>query len=234
MMASILLVALADGVLWDARNPQAVPAGVETSVPAAEAKRVVAAIARRAVADRRECADGLVVYTVRAKATGAFTAKGATETAYVVEGQRCDEGAGGIFDATHLLVFRGETIVARAKGPSMLLQAESDADFHGTSIRAVADVDGDGVREILAGSSGFGQGIVEEMGRLYSVKDGRVRRLRSLESAYEDTCGSGLENKRVAARVYHYAADGAITFETWFAECHEGRDPRPGDFAKPE
>lgn len=234
MIASILLAALADGLLWDARNLQAAPAGVETSVPAAEAKRVVGAIARRAVADRKECADGLVVYTVRAKATGAFTVKGAAETAYVVEGQRCDEGAGGIFDATHLLVFRGDAVVARAKGPNMVLQAESAEDFHGTSIRAVADVDGDGISEILAGSSGFGQGIVEEMARLYSVKDGRVRRLRSLESAYEDTCGSGLENKRVAARVYHYGADGALSFETWVAECHEGRDPRPGDFAKAE
>lgn len=234
MIAFLLVAALADGLLWDARNPQAVPPGVQTSVPAAEAKRVVAAIGRRGVVDPEDCADGLVVYAVRAKATGAFTAKGAAETAYVVEGRQCDEGAGGIFAATHLLVFRGDTVVARAEGPNMLLQAESDADFHGASIRGLADVDGDGVTEILAGSSGFGQGIVEEMARLYSVKNGRLRRLRSLESAYEDTCGSALANKRIAARVYRLAADGAIAFEEWFAECHEGRDPRPGDFVRDE
>jgi hypothetical protein len=223
-----------DTLLWDARRQDDYPANVARSprLPAAEERRVLSQIAKPFLTDTKKCRDGQVVYGVNARVRGAFTGPGARETAYLVEGRRCESEVDLPFDSTHLLVFRDGVLVARAKGPSMIDHAEEDGEFHGTEIRAVADVDGDGVSEILALSGGFGQGIVEQVARLYSVKGGQVRKLRTFESVYVDDCNSSLEVRQVAAHVLRYAASGTILVESWVASCREAGEPALSDFER--
>jgi hypothetical protein len=221
-----------DSVLYDARDQTALSPGITIGpkLPAAESKAVLAVLSR---AKGEPCPEsgGRVYDEISAKATGAFTAPGVVETAYVVQSHSCEDL--GIPGDTHLLIFRGPTPVARASGPGMVEPGPPPA-FAGREIRRLVDVDGDGVSELLVTGSGFGQGVLEQSARLYSAKGGKVRRLHEAYGVYVDSCATD-RDRRVEAQVLRLdrPAKGGpprITSQTYVAPCPRGGLAKPSDF----
>jgi hypothetical protein len=219
-------------VLYDARDQTALSPGVTIGpkLAAAETRAVLAVLSR---AEGEPCPEsgGRVYDVISAKATGAFTAPGVVETAYVVQSHSCEDL--GIPGDTHLLIFRGPKPVARASGPRMVEPGPPPA-FSGGEIRRLVDVDGDGVSELLVTGSGFGQGVLEQSARLYSAKGGNVRRLHEAYGVYVDSCAAE-GDRRVEAQVLRQepGAKGRplrITSQTYVAACVQNGQPKPSDF----
>jgi hypothetical protein len=237
LLASSALARPADDVLWDARRQDAYPAGVTAypKLPPAELKAVLSRVATRFATERKQCADDLALFEVSAVARGAFTAKGARETAYIVRGWPCDPELDRMPEGPHLVILDGKRTTAHAQGPSMLEEPRAEDDFFGTDIRALPDLDGDGVLEILATGSAFGQGVLQQTAWLYSAKGGHVRTLQEFQEVYLDDCNTLREDRQAQAKALRVGKGGAISADDWVAPCREDNaDPKPEDFRRAE
>jgi hypothetical protein len=99
-------------VLYDARDPGKLPAGVERQPklsPELE-KLVLSALSPGYKARREDCQGaGDALFRVTASATGAFTAPGAKQAAFVVVSGPCEATGSGAIEASHLVV-EGEKV----------------------------------------------------------------------------------------------------------------------------
>lgn len=220
-------------VLYDPRERAKLPPGVErepTLAPEVE-KRVFSALASShgtGRADSQTAQD--VTFRVTASATGAFTAPATKQAAYVVASEAGDPAEPGATEATHLVIVEGDKVVLQVSGKT---RGES-VPFYGTDIRAVVDLDQDGASELLVTAQVATQAGVEEVGRLYTLAGGALKRLSVFPGVYVDTCGTGPQG-RAQAQVIHYlpgAKEGKSQYSTerYEAPCPASGAPKPSDF----
>jgi hypothetical protein len=111
---------------------------------------------------------------------GPFTRSGARQLACLIEVGECgaeEAGPRGLYGGTYrLAVFENGRLIA---------SAETRA---GISIDAVADVDNDGIDEILMSGCGFGQGILECSATLLSMAGGSLKTIREFPYTYTSAC----------------------------------------------
>lgn len=223
-------------VLYDARDRTKLPPGVErepTLAPEVE-KLVLSALSSTYKARREDCQRVEdVILRVTASATGAFTAPGTKQAAYVVVGEACDAVDPGAIEATHLVIVEGDKVVMQASGKTKVSPGES-LPFYGTDIRTVVDLDQDGVSELFVTSNVAAQLGVEELGRLYTVAGGAMKQVRAFPGIYVDGCAAGPQGK-AQAQVIHYlpgAKEGASQYsaELYEASCPASGAPKPSDF----
>jgi len=221
-------------VLYDARDRGKLPAGVEREPKLApEVEKLVLSSLSPGYKVRREDCQGAedVLFHVTASATGAFTAPGAKQAVYVVASGPCDATFPEAIEASHLVVVDGDKVVLLASGKTKLAPGESPP-FYGTEIRAVTDVDQDGASELLVTSRAAAG--AEEVGRLYALTGGAIKRLRAFTAVYRDGCAGGAQGK-VQAQVIHYvprAKEGTSQYsaELYEAACPASGAPKPTDF----
>lgn len=223
-------------VLYDARDRVKLPPGVEREpklAPEVE-KLVLSALSSTYKARREDCQGAEdVTFRVTASATGAFTAPATKQAAYVVASEACDAADPDEIEATHLVIVEGDKAVMQASGKTRASPGES-LPFYGTDIRAVVDLDQDGASELFVTSNVAAEPGVEELGRLYTVAGGALKRVRAFPAVYVDGCGAGPQGK-AQAQVIHYlpgAKEGASQYsaEQYEAPCPAAGAPKPSDF----
>lgn len=224
-------------VFYDARDRAKLPAGVEREPKLApEVEKLVLSALSASYKSKREDCQGTddVLFHVRGSATGAFTAPATKQTAYLVASGPCAAAGGDAIEATHLVVVDADKVMAQATSKLKLSTGEPFPQFYGTDIRAVVDVDGDGIGEILVGVESTVPAGIDESVRLVSVAGGAVKRVWSFAGAYKDACGATPPGK-VQAQVLHYipgAKDPATRYpaEIFEAACPAAGAPKVTDF----
>lgn len=223
-------------VLYDARDRAKLPPGVEREprlAPEVE-KLVLSALSSTYKARREDCQGAEdATFRVTASAIGAFTAHATKQAAYIVVGEACDAADPGAIEATHLVIVEGDKVVMQASGKTKVSPGES-LPFYGTDIRAVVDLDQDGASELLVTSNVAAQLGVEEIGHLYTVVGGAMKRVKAFPGVYVDGCAAGPQG-RVQAQAIHYlpgAKEGASQYsaELYEAPCPASGAPKPSDF----
>ena len=222
-------------VLYDARDRAKLPPGVEREpklAPAVE-ELVFSALSPTHKARREDCQAEDVVFRVTASATGAFTAPATKQVAFVVASEACAATRPDASEATHLVIVEGDKVVLQASGKTEVSTGEP-LPFYGTDMRAVLDLDQDGASELLVTANVAAQVGVEEVGRLYTVAGGALKRVRAFTGLYVDGCAAGPQGK-AQAQVIHYlpgAKQGASRYsaELYEAPCPASGVPKPSDF----
>jgi hypothetical protein len=215
-------------VLYDARDRGKLPPGVERQPELApEVAKLLDGIVSPADEESVGDCQGEEEPTLRvlSSAAGSFTVPAARQAAYIVARTGC-----GVSDAeaTHLVVVEGGRVVLHASdGPEA---TGEPARFHGSGIRAVVDVDQDGMSELLVTWSNGSR----ESARLYGLKGGGLKAMGEFRDVYVNGCGAGSQ-QQVRAQVIHYVAgekDAAACFSTelFQAPCPTSGTPAPAEF----
>lgn len=229
--------AVSGPVLYDARDRAKLPPGVEREpklTPEIE-KLVLSALSADYKSKREDCQGSEdVLFRVKDSATGAFTAPATKQTAYLVASGPCAAAGGDVIETTHLVVVDAAKVLAQATGKVKLTPGEPPPPFYGTDIRAVVDVDGDGMGEIFVSAESKVPAGVEEALRVFSAAGGAVKRVWSFAGVYKDGCGTG-PTAKVQAEVVHYipAAKDPTTrypIEYFEAACPASGAPKVTDF----
>jgi hypothetical protein len=121
--------------------------------------------------------------------TGSFTAPNRTETAYVISVSECQASHAEAYGSKRVAIFAGQELIA-----------DVDSDFKSHVVRKT-DLDGNGVNELLLGSSDISQGTVTEMVALVDFQNGRMRVIDDLGTVVEDSCESELPGSTSRASV---------------------------------
>ena len=121
---------------------------------------------------------GQIVPQIAEMATGSFTGRGQTETAYVIFVNECTASHADNFGTKRVAIFQGPKLVA-----------DVDVDFRG-SIMLKTDLDHDGMDELLMTTGDMAQGTFVEMASLLSFENGRVRVIQDFGTVVEDSCAS--------------------------------------------
>jgi hypothetical protein len=230
-------VVVSGPVLYDARDRGKLPTGLERDpklTPEVE-KLVFSALSPSYKSKLEDCQGaGDVMFHALASATGAFTAPATKQTAYLVASGPCAADSGGSIESTHLVVTDGDKVLAQASGKLKLAPGEAFPPFHGTDIRALLDVDGDGISEVLVTFESSVPAGTEEVARLFSAAGGAVKRVWSFAGVYKNPCGV-TPTARVSAQVIHYtpgAKDPATRYaaEYFEAPCSASGAPKVTDF----
>jgi hypothetical protein len=221
-------------VLYDARDRARLPPGVEREpkLPP-ETEKLIQAALSESEGRREDCPDA-EARSVRATASapGSFTAPATRQVAFILASAACAAGDGEVPEAMHLVVVEGDKLVLHASGTKPLAGASSSS--FGTDIRAVADVDHDGVNELLVTASDASEAGLTETARLYSLLDGGLTVLSEFPGVYVNGCAAG-PHGQVRAQVIHHRAgakDAAspYTTEQYQAACPASGEPAPADF----
>jgi len=159
---------------------------------------------------------GQIVPELVARAAGSFTRPGVREVVYLIRAGECGAQGRSYFGTYRLAVFDNGRLIAARQSPA--------ADY----IDAVADVDGDGISEVLMSGCGFGQAMVECSARLVSIAGGSLRTVQDFPSVYADQCPASRDSG-INATVIGYAQGRPPRFfrHEYVAAC-------PGPGQKPE
>jgi hypothetical protein len=147
----------------DAGNDDGWNVVVDLAAPPAQAaipeqEKVLTLVVGPHVSDASACAGTSVVATIGGGFAGAFTAKGATEKAYLISVRACAGGPA----TNHFVVIEGDTKI------------RVDAKVGETQMFSIHDLDGDGDNEILlVGTNAAGETIA----RLYTAEDADLETL---------------------------------------------------------
>jgi hypothetical protein len=203
-------------------------------ITAATTKKVLSTVFRSYLTDEKQCKNefdtsgsddylenarraGMIVPEVIDMATGAFTAPGERQTAYVIDVSECGASHADNNGSKRIAIFSGDKLVA-----------DVDASFKRTILR-VTDLDSDGASELLMTGGDMNQGIVIEVASLISLRDGQLRVLQDFEKVTENSCESGLPDSNQMAAVITYAAGSAkgqmpeLLVENYKASCKNTR-----------
>lgn len=148
-------------------------------------------------------------------ATGSFTAPNRTETAYVISVNECNASHADAYGSKRVAIFAGQE-----------LMADVDANFKSSVVRNT-DLDGDGINELLMGSSDMSQGTLTEMAALVEFRNGRLRVIDDLGTVSEDSCASELPGSTSRASVVSIppAAPGTmpkLKMDNYQSGCRKG------------
>jgi hypothetical protein len=190
-------------VLHDFRADSAVSA---TKIPPATQRSVLSKVFRKYLTDGNKCnprfegdleaarSAGQIAPSIIDSATGSFTAKGQTQTAYVISVAECNASHADNFGSDRLAIFNGPQLVANI-----------DLDFKSSIVRKT-DLDGDGMDELLMTSGYMNQGTLTESAALLSFQDGKLQVIADFETVTEDSCASGFPGRTARASVISVGA----------------------------
>ena len=219
-----LLFAAEDKLLYDFRGDQP---DQEPAVSAEVQRRVLSALFPSYLGNESECKvdepptdaalkaarkSGQIVPELMSSRAGSFTKPNARQTAYLIKVGECGATSRTYFGTYRLAIFENGRLVA------------ADSNPRGEYIDAVADVDGDGIQEILLSGCGFGTGTLECNAILLSMAGGSPRTIRRFRFVYEDPCG-GSPTLPITATVIRYAPGRPPHF---FESDYEAACPPPG------
>jgi len=213
-------------VLFDFRNNDE---SAPPKIANATERMVLSKVFRRYLTDANRCSSqfdasdgpdplaaarnvGQIVPSITDIETGSFTARGQTQTAYVISVNECNASHADNFGTKRVAIFSGQQLVA-----------DVDADFM-MSIVKKTDLNSDGVDELLMISGDMAQGTVTEMAVLVSFQNGRRRVIQDFGSVVEDSCASGMPGSTSDASVL-YISDVVpgnmpkITQENYTSSC---------------
>lgn len=206
-------------LLFDYREPH----HGQPSLSDAERARIVAAVKKKVEwedADGESDADDEI--WINSVVPGAFTRPGARETAYMLQpgGPRAMEPHSTM--DTVLAVFSGKKLVAAAQAAGW------------NFILTAADVDGDGVDELLVDGSFMTFGVLMTSARLVRLKDDDLETVHDFGGVYEGGCAGPTNGVLAAVLRYDPPAKGdtpAFRADVWGAPCGpEGADPKRDAF----
>jgi hypothetical protein len=146
---------------------------------------------------REQSNAGQIAPAIQEHAQGSFTAPGTHQTIYYIKVGECLPETRNYFGTYRLPVF---------EGPRLIATAEPNAD----GIVTVADVNGDGIDELLLQSVGYGTGDLGLRAQLVSLMGGKLRTIRDFDEVYDNPCGRG-ENLAVEATLITYDRGGLYT-----------------------
>jgi hypothetical protein len=132
---------------------------------------------------------GQIVPAIVDVASGRFTAPGRPETLYVISVSECNASHADNFGTKRAAIFSGQQLIA-----------DIDLDFM-SSIARKADLNSDGMDELLMASGDMHQGVLTEMAALLDFKNGRRRVIEDFGTVTEDSCASGLRGSSSKASV---------------------------------
>jgi hypothetical protein len=151
-------------------------------------------------------------------AQGSFTAPGARQAVYLIQVNECLPPSRNYFGTYRLAVFEGARLIA-------------NPNVAANGIASIADVDGDGIEELLLIGTGFGQGDLEVHAKLVSLKSKRFQVFKDFDLVYENPCGLD-ERLPVTASAITYGPAG-LAVQHYTAPCsssHNGDVPALKDF----
>ncbi len=148
-------------------------------------------------------------------ATGSFTAAKRIETAYVISVGECNASHADAYGSKRVAIFAGNQLIA-----------DVDANYKSSVVRKT-DLDGDGINELLLGSTDMSQGTLTEMVALVDFKNGQVRVIDDLGTVSEDSCASELPGSTSRASVISIseAAPGTmpkLRLDNYQSGCRKG------------
>lgn len=190
-------------ILFDFRVERA---SSPTRIPLATQRNVLSKVFRKYLTDEGKCNPnfnpssstdplkaarnaGQIVPSVVDMATGSFTTPGRPETAYVISVSECNASHADNFGTKRVIIFAGQQLIA-----------DVDVDFK-SSIMRKADLDGDGLDELLMASGDMHQGTITETAALVDFQNGRVRIIEDFGVVTEDSCASGIAGSSSKASV---------------------------------
>ncbi len=141
-----------------------------------------------------------------ARASGHFTSTEQTQTAYILLRREAMQPRGYEIAKPMLAVFDQDGRII----------TQFVVDFW--RIAAVADVDGDGVDELLLASDVLHMGLFATSIELVSVRDGDVKVLQSFPEVFMDTCEQSVSKRFVEANVFSRGPSGLVA-EPYRADC---------------
>ena len=132
---------------------------------------------------------GQIVPAIVDVASGRFTRTGRPETLYVISVSECIASHADNFGTKRVAIFSGQQLIA-----------DLDVDFKSSIVRK-ADLNSDGVDELLMASGDMHQGVLTEMAALLDFQNGRLRVLEDFGTVTEDSCASGMRGSSSKASV---------------------------------
>jgi len=190
-------------ILHDFRVDSAVTAA---GIPSATQRLVLSIVFRKYLTDANKCNPrfegdleaarraGQIAPSIIDSTTGSFTAKGQTQTAYVISVAECNASHADNFGSDRLAIFNGRQLVA-----------DVDLDFKSSIVRKT-DLDGDGIDELLMTSGYMNQGTLTQSAALLSFQDGKIQVVADFETVNEDSCASGFPASNSNASVISIGA----------------------------
>jgi hypothetical protein len=147
---------------------------------------------------------GQMVPVIEEFARGSFTGLGRRQMAYFIKVGECFAETRTYWGTYRLAVFEGPHLIASLEPAANVLEA-------------AADVNGDGIDELLLGAIGSGTGDVMASARLVSLRGGKLHMMKAFDSVYDNPCGFD-GHMSVTASVITYTPAGLLT-ERYEAPC---------------
>lgn len=153
--------------------------------------------------------------------TGAFTAAGTQQTAYLIDtrsGTPADN-----FGPKYLAIFSGETYVADfpIQNLSLILQTY--------------DLNHDGISELLLGYSLIQMGELQESAKLVQMAQGKLRIIRDFGTTYRSSCGNeSAADKAIDSSVIFYAPAPGNQLPDFRVDNYRAPCPAEGAELSPE
>jgi hypothetical protein len=172
---------------------------------------------------------GQIVPSIEEFVDGSFTAAGKRQTAYFVKVGECFAYTRDYWGTYRLAIF---------EGPRLIADVEPEVPYQGTipmgskGLVATADVNNDGIDELLLQSTVFGGGELEVYARLVSLGQGKFHAIREFDDVYDWGCGA---NRNVTASRITYTPP-TLFVERYEAPCKGavklGHVPALSDFKR--
>ena len=137
---------------------------------------------------------GQIAPSIIDSASGSFTAAGQTETAYLISVAECGASHADNFGTDRVAIFSGQQLVANV-----------DTDFRSSFVKR-ADLNGDGIEELLMASSYMNQGTLTASAALVTFQGGKLNVVKDFELVNEDSCASGFPGSSAKAAVISYVS----------------------------
>lgn len=143
-------------------------------------------------------AAGQFAPTIVGEATGAFTAAGAVEAAYVVRRNECWLFGFETPGTSELVIVSRGVVVFRA-------------EIEATELLRTSDLDGDGQSELLVALSNMHNGVIRSDAKLVTIDQGKLVVVHDFGVVTENACPSGEPRpRRTNARItYAYSASSS-------------------------
>jgi|SRR5208283_229717 len=171
--------------------------------------------------------NGQIVPSIDTFLDGSFTAPRTRQTAYFIKVGECFASTSSYWGTYRLAIFEGSRLVANVSP-----QVGTHGDWQANGIATAADVNNDGMDELLLVAIAFGMGEVEEKAGLVSLRSGKLETIRGFDSVYDNPCASQNPD-RVTASVIAYSSTHLFVDE-YEAPCHgdaaKGKVPSLADF----
>jgi hypothetical protein len=175
---------------------------------------------------------GEMVPAIEEFGDGSFTAPGRRQTAYFIKVGECFAYTRTYWGTYRLAIFEGPRLVANIH-PQVTFAGTLDTAPN--AIATAADVNNDGIDELLLTAIEFGQGEVQGNAWLVSLRGGELHTLREFDGVYDNPCMGMAEGVRVTASVIAYALTQFFV-EQYEAPCKgvaaQGQVPALTDFTR--